>query len=225
MKKLLLSAIIVSACARTFATQVVDTFDPPNSNPNQWFWLNSQGSFGTVDASGGNPGGWLDSGDPYHSDHPNLTSVAGSGTQLRVAMDSGELAAAQFDFKRMDPGPCFPQANGDSFALDLFDLHSDPGGSVIDAFVHGPPSPDGPSDWETVFFSIPFAANDVPDGWTLNVPPGMNYGWRDLMHNVDGISFYSIAPDAITFSVSCWHLGADNVVVTYGDEIFSGTFE
>ena len=89
-------------------------------------------------------------------------------------------------------------------------------------FIHnwinddGPQTPGGPFPWLTASFPIASGATDVPPGWVLNAPPELNYTWQDLMHNIDGIRFFVVNPEDITFD-SCWHLGADNVVVTYGD--------
>jgi hypothetical protein len=99
---------------------------------------------------------------------------------------------------------------------------------VIEAHTtDGPESPlEGPFPWMTVSFTIPSDATDVPPGWVLNAPPELDYTWADLMHNIDGISFFVVAPDEFTFD-SCWRLGADNVTVTYGDDdaIFADGFD
>ena len=226
MKRLIVAVLTCAALTDACATQVIDKFE--TGNPNQWGWTNIQGGAYVLQSDGGNPGGWLDSGDGanmYKTDHPNLTSVPLDGTALKAALASGELAGASFDFQRLDAGSCFPQYDLPStFALQLIDLHSDPGGAVIEAHVNGADSPTGVSPWQTVSFSIPFAATDVPDGWMLNYPPEMTYTWQDMMHNIDGIRFFSISPDDITYS-SCWRLGADNVIVTYGDAVFADGFE
>jgi hypothetical protein len=100
--------------------------------------------------------------------------------------------------------------------------------TVIEAHTtDGPESPlEGPFPWMTVSFAIPSGATDVPPGWVLNAPPELDYTWADLMHNIDGISFFVVAPDEFTFD-SCWRLGADNVTVTYGDDdaIFADGFD
>ena len=64
------------------ATQVVDDFES-GTNPNQWGWTNGGGGAFTIQPDGGNPGAWLDSGVPYFSDHPNLTSYPPEGSALR----------------------------------------------------------------------------------------------------------------------------------------------
>jgi hypothetical protein len=220
-------AIAVCLCASSAclpAVEVVDTFETAG-NPNQWGWANTGGGVYTLQPTGGNPDGWLDSGPSYFTDHPNLTSIPPAGSDLRRALDSAALTGASYDFKRLDAGDCFPQNDtASTFALGLIDLHSDPGGAVITAYVNGKRSPTRPSGWRTVSFTIPSDSVGVPDGWVLNAPAQLNYTWSDLMHNVDGISFLSVSPDDVTFS-SCWRLGADNVSVTYGENIFANGFE
>jgi len=177
-----------------------------------------------LEPTGGNPDGWLDSGSPYYADHPNLTSIPPAGSDLRRALDSRVLIGASYDFKRLDPG-CFPQDDtASTFSLELIDLHSDPGGSVIGAYVNGHRSPIRPSGWQSVSFTIPSDSPGLPAGWVLDAPPELNYSWSDLMHNIDGIRFFSVSPADITFS-GCWRLGADNVSVTYGENIFANGFE
>ena len=159
---------------------------------------------------------------PYFSDHPNLTSLPPDGTALRDALASGTLSAAQFDVERLDTSDvtnCHPTATeASTFSLAFFDIHSDPGGAVIEAHDDdGATSPAGFWPWMTVSFAIDSSATDTPPGWVLNAPPELGYTWQDLMHNIDGISFFVVAPDEFTFD-SCWQLGADNVTVTYGDD-------
>ena len=223
MKRYAIAVFTCALIADLPAAQVMDSFE--TDNPNQWGWTNADGGAYTLQPTGGNPDGWLDSGTPYFTDHPNLTSIPPAGTALQLALASAQLVSASFDFQRLDPGSCLPQYDLPStFALELIDLHSDPGGSVINAYVNGDPSPTGVSTWQTVSFTIPSSSTDVPDGWILNAPPELNYTWSDLMHNIDGIRFFSISPDDLTYS-SCWRLGADNVTVSYGDKIFADGFE
>ncbi len=205
--------------AASMAAQVTDTFES-GTNPNQWGWTNNGGGAYIIEMSGGNPGAWLDSGTPYYSDHPNLTSIPPEGTDLRAALASGTLHAASLSFQQRLSG-CFPVYTSRSqFSLALIDLHSDPGGAVIEAHtIEGPWSIGVPhvSSWTHASFTIPSDSTDaVPAGWELNAPPELNYTWQDLMQNVDGIRFFVINPDDFTFD-ACWRLGADNVTVTYGD--------
>jgi hypothetical protein len=224
-------ASIVLPVASACATQVVDDFES-GTNPNQWGWTNGGGGNFIIEPDGGNPGAWLDSGVPYFSDHPNLTSLPPDGTALRDALASGTLSAAQFDVERLDTSDvtnCHPTATeASTFSLGLFDMHSDSGGGVIEAHNDdGPDSPAGFWPWMTVTFTIDSGATDVPPGWVLNAPPELNYTWQDLMHNIDGIRFWIVNPEQITFD-ACSHLGADNVIVTYGtadDTVFANGFD
>jgi hypothetical protein len=226
----ILASILVPAAIH--ATEVVDDFES-GTNPNQWGWTNGSGGNFIIEPDGGNPGAWLDSGVPYFSDHPNLTSLPPPGTALADALASGTLTAASFDVERLDTSDvtnCHPTATeASTFSLAFFDIHSDPGGGVIEAHNDdGPASPEGFWPWMSVSFAIDSSATDVPPGWVLNAPPELNYTWQDLMHNIDGIRLWIVNPEQITFD-ACSHLGADNIVVTYGaaadDTIFANGFD
>ncbi|HEY6895447.1 MAG TPA: hypothetical protein VI258_14830 [Rhodanobacteraceae bacterium] len=218
MKPLSLALAFALLPATSMATDVIDNFES-GTNPNQWGWTNNSGGAFIIEMSGGNPGAWLDSGTPYYSDHPNLTSIPPDGTALRSALASGTLHSASFAFHQFQSG-CFPiYTSPSSFSLELADLHSDPGGAVIEAHtISGPPSTGvlQHAMWVRASFAIPSDSTDpIPDGWELTAPPELGYTWQDLMQNVDAIRFFVINPDDLTFD-ACWRLGADNVTVTYG---------
>ena len=122
---LLLSTILTTARA----TQVVDDFES-GTNPNEWGWTNGGGGAFTIQPDGGNPGAWLDSGVPYFSDHPNLTSYPPEGSALRTALASGQLVSASVDIERLDTSAvnnCHPVYDLPSnFTLELSDLHTIP---------------------------------------------------------------------------------------------------
>jgi hypothetical protein len=233
MQRLIAAFVLLAAAAPLCAEQVVDDFES-GTNPNQWGWTNGGGGAFTIVPDGGNPGAWLDSGVPYFSDHPNLTALPPAGTALRAALDSGTLHTASADLQRLDTSGvtnCNPIYDLPSlFTLELIDTHTVPSEppTVIEAHTtDGPPSPAGTEfPWTSVSFAIPSEATDVPPGWVLNAPPELGYTWADLMHNIDGIRFFVLDPDDFTYD-ACWHLGADNVVVTYGatDKIFTDGFD
>lgn len=231
MHRLMIGLTLLASAATLHAEQVVDDFES-GANPNQWGWTNNDGGAYLIQPSGGNPGEWLDSGLPYFSDHPNLTSIPAAGTALKTALASGTLTSASFDFQRLDTSAssgCHPTYTTPStFSLELMDMHTDPGGAIIEAhLMTGPDSPTAPSSWQNVSFTIPSDSTDaIPDGWELNAPPELNYTWPELMQNIDGIRFFSVNPDDLTYD-ACWELGADNVVITYGagDTIFADGFD
>jgi hypothetical protein len=237
MSRLLAVVLLALPAAAVQATQVVDDFES-GTDPNNWSWLSGSPSNvignGVIQAEGGNPGAWFDSTAPYFAGHPNFTAVPAAGTPLRVALDSGTLHSASIDMQRLDTSSvenCHPVYDLPStFTLQLFDLHtvgSDPPTQIEAHTTDGPASPGGTFPWTSASFTIPSDATDVPPGWVLNAPPELNYTWADLMHNIDGIAFFPISPEEITFD-SCWELGADNVVVGYGeadDAIFADGFD
>lgn len=212
------------------AAQVVDDFES-GANPNGWSWTNIDGE-ATITPFGGNPGRWIDTGAPYFAGHPHLISVPPAGSALRTALASGHLQAASIDIERLDTTSvvgCQPTHLQASFvSLALFDFHS----ADLEIQAHTTADPRaafaaGAFPWQTVAFTIPAASAQTPPGWELDVPPGIDYTWADLMHNIDGLRFYIGDPDQFAFS-ACSHLGADNVVVTYaggGDVIFRDGFD
>ncbi|HEY0230687.1 MAG TPA: hypothetical protein VGC55_05510 [Dokdonella sp.] len=226
----LMGFALLAATATAGADQVVDDFES-GTNPNQWGWTNSSAIVAMIEPDGGNPGAWADSSVPYFVDHPNFTSLPPPGTPLRAALDSGTLHSASIDLQLLDTSEvsgCFPiYTLPSTLTLTLIDTHT--ADYVIEAHTtDGPSSPtDGPFAWLSASFAIPSDATDTPPGWVLNVAPEQNYTWADLMHNIDGIRFFVVSPDDITFS-SCWHLGADNIVIAYGtdsDAIFTDGFD
>jgi hypothetical protein len=238
MQRLLSGLLLFAVSAPLFAQQqVVDDFES-GTNPNGWSWLSgSPGGLvlnGVIQSSGGNPGAWFDSTTPYFAGHPNFTALPAAGTPLRAALDSGTLTSASVDIQRLDTSAvqnCHPVYDlASAYQLELLDLHTlatDPPTPIEAHTIEGPASPAGTSyPWTSASFTIPSGATDVPPGWVLDVPPEVTYTWADLMHNIDAISFYAIDPGEITFD-SCWRLGADNVVITYGggDAIFADGFE
>ena len=237
MHRVMIGLALLAATAPLHAEQVVDDFESGN-NPNGWAWLSGSPSNvvhnGVIQTSGGNPGAWFDSTSPYFAGHPSFSAFPLAGTPLRAALDSGTLTSASVDIQRLDTTKvpnCHPVYDLPStYTLELIDLHtvgSSPPTPIEAHLTVGPDSPGGTFyPWTSVSFLIPSDAPDLPPGWELNVPPDITYTWADLMHNIDAISFFAIDPAEITFD-SCWQLGADNVVITYGhgDKIFADGYD
>ena len=235
MRRIVAIGLFFSAATSACCSEVIDTFEPQRAqdcagvdacgvNPNGWSWIDEEKRIRVFwNASGGNPNAYLGTGPRYFISAPLFVSNPAPETKLAAALRSGQLVSARFDYERLDAGACGPvNADPNQFVLHLYDMHSSD--AVIDAFTAGQPSPAGPSAWETASFSIPFSATDVPEGWKINVNPDLGYTWQDLMHNVDAIGFSPVFNDGIGVFASCWRLGADNVVIAYGDAIFSDGF-
>jgi hypothetical protein len=186
-----------------------------------------------VQTSGGNPDGWFDSEDLFFSAHPEVIGTAPDGSKLHAALASGALLTARIDFQRLDTSGennCHPIYDLPShFSIRFGDQHTVPTTprTTIEAFTTAEESPlQGPFPWMTATFTIPSAATEVPAGWVLNAPPDIGYTWQDMMHNIDFIAFGVVDPEDITYS-SCWHLGVDNITLTYGDAdaVFESGFD
>jgi hypothetical protein len=221
--RMFLGLALVAACP-AMADEVVDTFDN-GDNPNAWIWVNDLGQVsGVVQPSGGNPGGWFDSEDLFFNGHPEVIGTAPHGSPLRTALASGTLHTASIDFQRLDTSGetnCHPIYDLPShFSIRFIDQHTvltTPPTTIEAHTTSDESSPlQGPFPWMTASFTIPSDATDVPPGWELNAPPEIGYTWQDMMHNIDAVAFGPIDPDDITYS-SCWHLGVDNITLTYGD--------
>ncbi|HKE47271.1 MAG TPA: hypothetical protein VKB52_04340 [Rhodanobacteraceae bacterium] len=221
-------SLLLTFAAAAQASEVVDSFEN-GANPNGWSWAGSDPAMGAgINAGGGDPAAWLDSGAPYIAFEPQFAAEPPPGSPLRAALDSAKLRTASIDLQRLDVGGvpnCFQQNDGfKSFAFDMIDTHS--GSLPIEGrSTLGPASPGDPYPWTHVSFVIPSASATTPRGWTLtNAPDG--YTWADLMHNIDAVEFFALASPFLQPG-ACWHLGADNVVITYGDadRIFASALE
>jgi hypothetical protein len=225
LRYVVLAITVSSLPLPAHAGSVVDTFED-GANPNEWGWTNVFGP-ALITPDGGNPGAWVDTDVPYFATHPHLISQPPAGSALQIALASGTLNTASVDMQRIDTTGvqgCQPTHLQASFvSLGLFDLHSSD--FMIEArTTQGPMFPEGAFPWFTASFDIPSAATDTPPGWELVVPDGLTYTWADLMRNIDGMRFFIGDPDQIAFS-ACSHLGADNVVVIYGDTLFVDGFD
>jgi len=227
--RLVLGLALIASCP-AMAAQVVDTFDA-NDNPNGWGWTSDLGQTGgTVQSTGGNPGGWFDSDPLFFNQHPEVGSYGPDGSELRAALASGTLLSASIDFQRLDTSDennCHPIYDLPShFSIRFLDQHTIPSTprTTLDAFTTGEVSPlQGPFPWMTVTFTIPSASTEVPAGWVLDAPS--DYTWQDMMHNIDAVAFGVVSPEDITYS-SCWHLGVDNITLTYATEdVFANGFD
>lgn len=226
--RFLIVPLLITTAGAAHAGQVVDTFEN-GANPNGWFWAGSDPASGAgITDSGGNPGAWSDSGAPYISFEPPFAADPPAGSPLRVALDSAQLRTASIDFQRLDVSdvPDCHQGNDGfkTFAFDIIDRHS--GELPIEGIsIIGPASPPDLYPWTTARFVIPSDSPTTPRGWQLlQAPPG--YTWADLMHNTDAVQFFAFFSPFLQPG-ACWHLGADNVVITYGgpDALFADAFD
>lgn len=220
--------LLFTATAVARAGVVIDTFEN-NANPNQWSWAGSDPASGAgINDSGGDPGPWMDSGVPFVNFEPQIVSLPPAGSALRAALDSAKVRSASIDLQRLDASDvstCQQHNFGfKTFAFAFNDLHS--GDLPISGIsTVGPAAPFEYYPWTTVRFVIPSGSPTTPRGWVLvNAPAG--YTWADLMHNTDSVSFFALFSPFFQPG-ACWHLGADNIVISYDsrDGIFDDAFD
>lgn len=197
------------ACAETW------TDDFENGDPTGWFIVDHA----LVKSTGGNPGGWLDSGLGQVSVNAFFAVLPLDGTPFSAVLSSGSLHSLSFDFAHLLPGECFPvdDRTDQHFALRLLDTHGD----FVYAETVGELVPDMPSPWRNFRFTIPPDGPKTPAGWTLSAPDG--YTWSQLLHNVNGITVFVTDPGLGTHS--CRRIGIDNIVVVYGETVFADGFD
>jgi hypothetical protein len=222
-----LALAVTLASGAAHATQVIDTFDD-GANPNGWRWVYGNDGLGTIEADGGNPGGWLDSTSSYWASRASVYASPAPGTALRDALDSGELRSVSIDWIKFDVHAetmCGPPGGGTAFSIMLIDNQG------YTAWINnGPAEPNTITfPWTSATFAIPPASTTPPDGWTFNTPPdNPDYTWSDFLHNLSTMTILALSPDVITFS-ACWHMGVDNIVVSYGaddhDPVFANGFD
>jgi hypothetical protein len=220
--------LLFTATVAARAGVVVDTFEN-DANPNQWSWAGGDPASGAgINDSGGHPGPWMDSGVPFINFEPQIVSFPPAGSALRAALDSAEVRTASIDLERLDASDvqtCQQHNYGfKTFAFAFNDFHS--GDLPISGIsTAGPAAPFEYYPWTRVRFAIPSDSPTTPRGWVLvNAPHG--YTWADLMHNTDSVSFFAFFSPFLQPG-ACWHLGADNIVITYGarDGIFDDAFD
>jgi len=207
---------------------VIDTFEN-GANPNGWSWAGSDPAVGAgINASGGNPGAWWDSGVPFMGFEPQFATLPPPGSKLRQALDSAKVTSASIDLQRLDVSdvPTCHQHN-DGFKTLSFAFVDSHSGDLPIAGIStvGPAAEYELYPWTRARFVVPSSSPTTPRGWVLvNAPDG--YTWADLMHNTDSVSFYALFSPFFQPG-ACWHLGADNVVITYGahDAVFADAFD
>ena len=221
MKRALTGFFLICSLIPAAAEQTTDDFE--SGNPNDWMWVGGA-SNPVIKTSGGNRDSWFDSGTNYSSEQPGVGTFPPSGSTLLAALTSGSIVAVSFDFKRLDPGSCSPQSNDPAnFALTFIDTHSSGDGGFIQATYVGDESPGDAADWTAHTFFIDSRSTSVPDGWLLSGAPD-RYTWADLMRNIDGIKISAVDPNSLNHRL-CYRLGFDNIVVNYGNAIFSNGFD
>jgi hypothetical protein len=221
MKPLLAGLVMAASAASGVVHPETWSEGFENGNPDTWYWTDHY----VLKTDGGNPGGWLDSGAGYLAQYPFFSVATAAGSSLQQILAGGQLHFIAFDFANLPPGECFPHdtESGRQFTLRLLDFHSGGGSAIVYAqSAPGDFVPDAPSTWQTFRFTIPGDAGQTPEGWQLFGPEG--YTWSQMLHNTDAVLVYATDPDVLSVSF-CRRLGVDNIVIGYGDRVFTDGFD
>lgn len=186
--------------------------DFESGNSGDWRWTDGYAHR----KYGGNPGGWLDTGQDPPARHPYFSMQPAPGSALKGILAGGQLHSVAFDFVNLPPDcPTQDVASGRTFTLRLLDFHS--GGPDGIVYAQSAPSdvmPYLPTAWRTFDFAIPAATVQAPEGWRIFGPAG--YGWSRMLHNVDALLVFA-TDSGMRPQRACRRLGIDNIVIGYGN--------
>lgn len=209
MRVSVLSVVSLSAglASGAWAEITTDTFDA-GSNTGGWTY---GGPFGSVLATGGNPGAYWNEPDidtfAPRLRTTNLTSAFTGDYRTRQVSRLGvDLALFHVDFS----------AAGRPLSLILLSDNETPGNPNDDwgAYtMHAQNIPLVGQGWLRYDFGVPSQATSLPAGWTfIEFGAGANPNWNSLITGVAGVEFFYGNPENF-FIFQMWHVGADNVTI------------
>ena len=188
-------------------TTYIETFDD-GLNHTQWTW--NRTTLGSVQSSGGSPGGYFQSAlmalPQLFTSHEMFT---GNFVERQVSSIGGDLATIQF----ATPPTMI------SISLGYFNGTPDhPFDDTYASFVTSIEAPVFPdTGWVSFDVEIPFDAVTAPEGWRLSgimpqIPPTVD--WQTLLMNVDEVVIAwgdPLEPQLLFDTVR----GADNLRIAY----------
>ncbi len=210
MKKLWITVLLLVLAATPLAagSEFVETFD--TSNEGGWTF----GAPGESQPStGGNPGGYLDSGllDTFA---PRLRTTDASSVFVGDFRGQGvsSVGVDLVTFNALSTG-------GRPLALMLIKDPGTPGDFADDtaAYFLGPNIPDVGDGWISYDYLVPSSDTELPLGWELlnlgDSGAPANHTWDEVIQDVDKVQFHYGDP-TFFFIFQQWNLGADNVRIT-----------
>ncbi len=184
-----------------------DTFEP-GSNTGGWTF---GGPFGSVLASGGNPGAYwnepdIDTFAPRLRTTSLTSAFTGDYRTRQVSRLGVDLALFHVDFS----------AGGRPLSLILRSDNETPGNPDDDwgAYtMHAQNVPLVGQGWRHYDFTVPSQAASLPAGWAfIEFGPGATPNWNSLITGVAGVEFFYGNPEDF-FIFQMWHTGADNLTI------------
>jgi hypothetical protein len=178
-----------------------------------------------IEASGGNPGAYLQQGG-FSSHVPTWASVSPRfqpGVNDTYKIDSiytGDWATLGVSSITVDLNIIQVATWGTDRAVTLELLQMDGTGFNVnyDATYTLPDLPERPVGWQTYSFPIDANSPTIPDGWVFthgDGTPGTDAEWSQFLHRVDLTSIGFYKPGFAYPGLDTWILGVDNVEIDF----------
>jgi hypothetical protein len=229
MTKLLLTffSIVISAATLAAANdRAADTFiETYDDGTDIGLWHCSTGVPRIPEATGGNPGAYIQQGgfstsiptwasistrfqpgvpDPYKID----SIYTGDWTTLGVTTLAVDLNVIQVATWATDR----------AVTLELLQMDETGFNVTYDATYTLPDLPEPPVGWQTYSFPIDANSSTIPQGWVFtrgDGTPGTDAEWSPFLHRVDLTSIGFYKPGFAYPSLGTWVLGIDNVEIDF----------
>jgi hypothetical protein len=217
-----LSTAVFGAGNDSETSTFIETYD---DGTDVGLWHCSVGVPRIIEASGGNPGAYLQQGgfstsiptwasistrfqpgvpDPYKID----SIYTGDWTSLGVASIAVDLNVIQVATWATDR----------AVTLELLQM-DDTGFNVnYDATYTLPDLPDPPVGWQTYSFPVDANSPTIPEGWVFtrgDGTPGTDAEWFPFLHRIDLTSIGFYKPGFAYPSLGTWILGIDNIEIDF----------
>ena len=214
--------VVAASMLASTQTSFIETYD---DGTDVGLWHCSLGVPRIIEASGGNPGAYLQQGgfsaaipiwgsistrfqpgvnDPYKID----SIYTGDWTTLGVTSIAVDLNVIQVATWATDR----------AVTLELLQM-DDTGFNVnYDATYTLPDLPNPPVGWQTYSFPVDANSSTIPQGWVFthgDGTPGTDAEWSPFLHRVDLTSIGFYKPGFAYPSLGTWILGIDNIQIDF----------
>lgn len=192
------------------ATTYLETFEN-GGNEAGWTYFSPNEQ---IEATGGNPGGWLHAwGLDTFAPQPATTQPSPFTGDLRaegVTAIGVDLITIAVDFSAAER-PLTLMLYSDNGTI------GNPDDDWAAYFMNSEFIPVPGDGWKSFVFDVPSSATSLPPGWnTVGFGPGspQNPDWNDVITRVDRLGFFYGDP-TMFFIFQMWDVGMDNVSITY----------
>jgi len=199
-----------------------ERYDPGTMDVGNWLLTTNTLRPRVIEATGGDPGGYLDS--EVSSPIPTWSTAS---TRFQPGVDDdakrdsvfvGDYYANDVDHVSADlqvyqAGSWTP---GRTVTLHLMSWDVATNSLAFEAFNSLPDIPTVPMGWHHYKFDVDARSARVPSGWDFrrgDGTPGTDAEWATFMHQIDAVGFGYWKPGYVYPSLGLWKLGIDNIHV------------